>query len=231
MDTDITEEEFLKQYDPNKYARPSVATDAIVFSYFDERLHVLLVRRKNHPFRGRWVFPGGFVEVYEDPDETVRRELREETGLEADFLAHLAVFGRPDRDPRYHVISVAYFGVVRADEHVPNAADDAAEAAWFHLSDVPPLGFDHGKILEVAVERLKQQIRYPSFALEFFGSSPTGGQLRGLYEAVLGERLDRQRFLRRLGRFCLEKPKLTAPLKISRRRLDEFEATIGAWWL
>ena len=233
MDADnLSEEEFLKTYDPTHYARPSVATDAVVFSYFDARLQVLLIRRKNHPFRGHWAFPGGFVEVYEDPDEAIVRELKEETGIElAEGMVQFGVFGRPDRDPRYHVISIAYLGVVRAEDHEPRAADDAAEARWHPVRNAPPLAFDHARVLNIALERLRRETAALSFAMGFFGRRVTAAELLALYEEIFAEKIDRSRFLRRLTRFCKERPALSRPLRINYAKLHRLEATPGAWWL
>lgn len=231
MDTEISETEFLKQYDPNKYSRPSLAVDAIVFSYFANRLHVLLIRRRNHPYRGHWVFPGGFVEVYEDPNEAVRRELHEETGVEADVLAQLATFGRPDRDPRYHVVSVAYFGIAKGTGMVLQAGDDAAHAEWHPARETPPLGFDHAHVLKVALDRIEREMVYPSFALRFLGRRFTGSDLVDLYREVLRKDLDGQRFLRRFSRYCLDKPTMTRPVRVSRVKLRKAETAIGAWWM
>jgi len=232
MTHDMTESEFLGSYDPNKYARPCIAADAVVFTYAEGRLQVLLIRRKNHPFRGRWVFPGGFIEVYEDPDEAVGRELREETGVEVDDLVQLGTFGRPDRDPRYHVISIAYFGVLPPRSQMqPRASDDAMDAAWCPVQQTEPLAFDHEEILAVALERLRREVTRLSFALRFFDRRFTGAELFGLYQEVLGKKLDGERLLRRLSRVCLEKPTMTRPVRIGRRKLRQFEATLGAWWL
>jgi len=230
MGSEMSETEFLKSYDPTKYARPSLATDAIVFGYFGGRIHTLLIQRKNHPFKGRWVFPGGFVEVYEDPDEGVRRELREETGVEIGELAQLAVFGRPDRDPRYHVISAAYIGVIAPEAAVVNADDDAANAAWHPVDHTPPLGFDHETVLQVALDRLRKEIHYPSFAMRFFQKGCTGAELLALYQAVLGQKIDPKRFLEGLVPACSSAPALDKPVRLHKQKLRDFESRLGAWW-
>jgi len=231
MENTISETDSVGSYDPKEYDRPSVAVDAVVFRYLAGRLSVLLIQRKNHPFRGHWVFPGGFVEVYENPDEAVHRELREETAIEVGGLYQLGAFGRPDRDPRYHVISIAYFGIALSGEPEPQADNDAMDAAWYPVRKTPPLGFDHEDILDAALTRLRHEVVRPSFALRFFERAFTGTDLLGLYREVLGRKLDGGRFLRRLGRLCLEKPAMTRPVRINRAALRRFEATLGAWWL
>jgi 8-oxo-dGTP diphosphatase len=209
MDEEMSESDYVKSYDPNQYARPCLAADAVVFRYVAESLQVLLIQRKNHPFRGRWAFPGGFIEVYEDPDVAVRRELSEETGIEATELHPLGVFGRPDRDPRYHVVSTVYFEVTSAGDQTPQAADDAANAAWYPARKTPPLAFDHAEILDAALQRLRREIARPSFALRFFARGrATGSDLLSLYQAILGKKLDPGRFFRRLSKVCRKTPTL-----------------------
>ena len=217
-------------YDPNRYPRPSLSADAIVFSYFDRRLQVLLVLRKNDPFRGHWVFPGGFVDVYEDPTEAAHRELHEETGIQVDELMQLRVFGRPDRDPRYHVVAVAHFGIALPGSQTPQGGDDALQAAWYPAHKTPPLAFDHDEVLDAALARLKSEIVRPSFAMRFFERRFTGRDLLGLYQEVLGKRLNGRRFLGRLSRVCLERPAMDRSVRINRAALRKFESQLGVWW-
>jgi len=132
------------------YPRPSVTVDIVIIT--DEQdPHVLLIRRKNEPFRGKWAIPGGFVDMDEALAAAARRELREETGIRAPRrLEQLHTFGDPDRDPRGRTISVAYIAVVDARKIKPQAADDAAEVGWHRLMRPPALAFDHGRILAEA---------------------------------------------------------------------------------
>jgi len=111
---------------------------------------VLLIRRKNPPFAGRWAIPGGFVEPGETLEEAARRELWEETGLQPGHLEQLHTFGAPGRDPRGWVISIAHLALVEAQEAAawqPRAASDADDVDWFDLQEPPPLAFDHQEIL------------------------------------------------------------------------------------
>ena len=132
-----------------KYPRPAVTADCLIFS----RDSILLIKRKNPPFQGRWVFPGGFVEPDESLVAAARRELCEETGLSGVRLTQLAAFGDPGRDPRGHVITVAFIGELGSRRPAVNGRDDAALAAWHPLAKTPPLGFDHAKILKLALGR------------------------------------------------------------------------------
>ena len=131
-----TLEEFLKEYDPYQYKNPCATTDMVLFSYAGEKpdtdaLKVLLVCRKNHPSIGYWALPGGFVELYENLEDTARREPEEETGVKGLPVEQFACYGDYQRDPRARVITTAYFSLVNEKEVRVKAGDDAADAAWF----------------------------------------------------------------------------------------------------
>ncbi|MFT5104934.1 MAG: 8-oxo-dGTP diphosphatase [Pseudoalteromonas tetraodonis] len=128
------------------YPRPSVTVDAALLS--DD--HVLLIKRKNSPFQNLWALPGGFLDENESPDDAVARELAEETSLTGVQLQPLGFWGKPDRDPRGHTISLAYCANVNRITVNPLAADDAADLAWFPLAELPGLAFDHAEIIAAA---------------------------------------------------------------------------------
>lgn len=126
----------------NGYVAPALTVDAVLLKGND----VLLVKRGREPFKGAWAIPGGFVEVGERTEDAVRRELAEETGLKGDIVDLLGVYSDPDRDPRGHTVSVVY--VLKVGGIIAIAAgDDADEARWFALDKLPPLAFDHARIL------------------------------------------------------------------------------------
>ncbi|NLV45500.1 MAG: NUDIX hydrolase [Candidatus Hydrogenedentes bacterium] len=126
-----------------------VTVDAVVFSGRDRNRQVALIRRKNNPFAGSWALPGGFLDMEETLDAAAARELEEETGLAGIPLKQFYTFGDPGRDPRGRSISVAFYGFIPLPAPL-GAADDAAEAAWFPVSDLPPVAFDHDKIIFIA---------------------------------------------------------------------------------
>jgi 8-oxo-dGTP diphosphatase len=131
------------QYD---YPRPALTVDvAIVTTEASPR--ILLIRRKHNPFAGRWALPGGFVDEGERLIQAARRELREETSLDIPDLKQIGTFGDPGRDPRGWTVSVVYLARVDIANVEPKADDDASEVAWFPLSQLPELAFDHAEVL------------------------------------------------------------------------------------
>ncbi|MDA3880625.1 MAG: NUDIX hydrolase [Prolixibacteraceae bacterium] len=129
-----------------KYPRPSITTDAIVLAKEGSTHYLLLIKRGNDPFIGKWALPGGFIEMDEDLEEACYRELVEETNLTGISLTQFATFGKPGRDPRGRTISVVFWGIADKKSAI-TAGDDAAEARWFDFNALPPLAFDHDFIL------------------------------------------------------------------------------------
>jgi 8-oxo-dGTP diphosphatase len=175
-----------------QYPRAALTVDCVVFGFDGLGLEVLLIRRGLPPFRGRWALPGGFVRLDETLEEAARRELEEETGLRGVFLEQLQTFGGVKRDPRERVVSVAYFALVKPA--AVTAATDAAEAKWFPVCDLPSLAFDHADILAAALTRLRGKLTYQPIGFELLPPKFTLTQLQRLYEAVLGEPLDKRNF-------------------------------------
>jgi 8-oxo-dGTP diphosphatase len=181
-----------------EYPRGALTVDCVVFGLDDDELKVLLIKRALAPFLNHWALPGGFVHVDETLEDAARRELHEETGLSDVYLEQLYTFGDLDRDPRERVISVAYYALVKMSGYRVHAATDAAEAAWFGVQDVPNLAFDHAKILQVALERLKRKLRYEPIGFELLPKRFTLTQLQHLYEIVLERSLDKRNFRKRV---------------------------------
>ncbi|MBN1658759.1 MAG: NUDIX hydrolase [Anaerolineae bacterium] len=133
------------------HERPAVTVDVAVVAPRRGHWQVLLVQRGHAPFLGQWALPGGFVEPYEPLEAAARRELLEETGIEAAHLAQVHTFGEPGRDPRGWTISVAHLARVSEEEAAewqPRAGSDADDVRWFDLDALPTLAFDHAEILE-----------------------------------------------------------------------------------
>ena len=141
----LTEKEFLEAYAKKNYPRPYVTADLVVFT--EGEPEVLLVRRKGHPYIGRWAFPGGFTEEGETLEQSAARELKEETGIDCQFLSQFKAFGDPGRDPRGRTITIVFYAYVDEDTEAV-ADDDAADVDWFDFNSLPALAFDHARILE-----------------------------------------------------------------------------------
>ncbi|MFB3819557.1 MAG: NUDIX domain-containing protein [Candidatus Methylomirabilales bacterium] len=177
------------------HPRPGLAVGCVVFGFDEGDLKVLLVRRAQPPSQGRWALPGGFVRMEESVDEAARRELREETGLGDVFLEQLYTFGEVDRHPGDRVVAVAYYGLVK---RVSRPAAHARAASWFPASRVPPLAFDHARILQVGLERLRGKVRYVPIGFELLPPKFTLTELQHLYEAILGRSLDKRNFRKKV---------------------------------
>ena len=167
-----------------KYPHPSVTTDCVIFGFDGTRLNVLLIERGNDPYKGCWAFPGGFLNMDESALEGAKRELYVETGLRDAYIHQFHAFSAPDRDPRERVISIAYFALVRLTD--VKAGDDAAKAQWFPLDEIPPLAFDHDKMLREALKALRRLIHFEPIGVELLPENFTKTQLQTLYEAILG---------------------------------------------
>ena len=175
-----------------------VAVDVVIFTIRDGALQVLLIRRGAPPFAGRHALPGGFVNEGESLDAAALRELREETGVRDVYLEQLYSFGDPGRDPRGRVVTVAYFALMASDRTPLRAGTDAVDAQWFPVDALPVLAFDHRRIVAYAVERLRNKLEYTTVGFQLLGEKFTLGELQAVYEAILGRRLDKRNFRRKI---------------------------------
>jgi len=139
------------------FPRPAVTADVVLFGRGRSGLEVLLIQRGHARFAGSWALPGGFVELDEPLERAARRELAEETGLEVGPLEQLGAYGDPGRDPRGHVVTIAYVGLVEAAARSPRAASDAAGSAWYPVDALPPLAFDHDRIIADGLARVRSR--------------------------------------------------------------------------
>jgi len=178
-----------------EYPRPALTVDCIIFGLDESsNLKILLIQRGHDPFKNQWALPGGFVDMDEDLETAALRELEEETGVKDVFIEQLFTFGKPGRDPRGRVVSVAYFALVNLMEHPVEAASDASAAQWFDADNLPKLAFDHQEIMKVAIERLRGKVRYQPIGFELLPNQFTLTQLQQLYETILGKPLNKRNF-------------------------------------
>jgi 8-oxo-dGTP diphosphatase len=189
-----------------KHQTIQVTVDIVVFTVHEETLQVLLIERGIDPFKGRYALPGGFVRAEETLEKAAFRELLEETGTKDVYLEQLYTFGDPHRDPRGRVVTVAYYALVPTDKSPLLAGTDAATAGWYPVSTLPPLAFDHKKIVEYAVDRLRNKLEYTNVGFQLLPAKFTLSALQALQEAILGKPLDKRNFRRKVLGLGLVKP-------------------------
>jgi ADP-ribose pyrophosphatase YjhB (NUDIX family) len=186
-------------------ARPQVGVSVVVFTLrptttSHPELAVLLVRRDRAAYRGRWALPGGWVHEGSSLTESARWQLLDKTGLEPDYLEQLYTFGRPDRDPREHRIAVTYFALVRWGDHHLRAGPGTSRVDWFDVDNIPtPLAFDNEEIIAYGLRRLRNKVDYAHLAFRFLQPEFTMAELRTVYEAVLGQKVDPPNFRRKVA--------------------------------
>lgn len=213
MVINMTEKEFIENYDVTKYERPSVTVDTLIFSVNEDmKLEILLKQRDDFPFKDKWCIPGGFVGINESLDEAANRVLKEKTGAEDLFLEQLYTFGAVDRDPRMRVITVTYTAMV------PKAKVklQAENAIWFIIDDFDncilkkstsdkeiflsgdDLGFDHSEIIQMAIKRIQGKLEYTDIAFELLNDKKRFAiyELQKIHEAIRGKELDTANFKR-----------------------------------
>ncbi len=265
----LTEEEFLNIYNPGDYERPSVTVDMLLLTVGEKpvedvrklpekELKILLIKRKDHPYINHWAIPGGFVNIDENIEDAVYRELKEETNIDNVYLEQLYTWGDVNRDPRMRVMSTSYMALVNEKELKPQAGDDANDVKWFSVkkefisqerkgkeeiltynlifsaedimigylvierntiigfntkreltyeplwSSQEKLAFDHAKIIDYALERLKNKIEYTPIAFSLLPKYFTLSELQSIYEVILGKQLTKPNFRRDIAPMVIE---------------------------
>lgn len=265
----LTETQFLEAYNAGKYERPSLSVDMLIFTVTDEEkanyrklpkkaLRILLIKRGDHPFIGKWALPGGFAGVDESLDAAAQRELKEETNISDIYMEQLYTWGDLNRDPRTRVISASYMSLVDKKALDVKASDDAADAKWFTIScklqqeqktltekgyvlqklikltltneteklfaviklqktmegkvtkiereivESEGLAFDHGKIIEYGIERLRNKIEFTDIAFHLMPELFTLTELQQVYEIILDIELLKANFRRKIADMVIE---------------------------
>lgn len=194
-----------------EYPHAALTADCVIYGFDGEHLKILLVERGLAPYKGMWALPGGFMRMDETIEETARRELFEETGLKDVYMTQFKVFSRVDRDVREgkidhesgkkyesdRVVTVVFTALVRPDDYVLMAGDDASNALWFDERFLPPLAFDHAEIIEEAHKYLEEQLRLKPIAFELINKTFSMGELQRVYEEINRTSYDRRNFQRK----------------------------------
>jgi 8-oxo-dGTP diphosphatase len=211
----MTEADFLRDYDPTAYERPSVAVDLVLLGIREGRPAVLLLQRAEHPFAGRWALPGGFVGIDEALDAAAVRVLHEKAGIGSAHCEQLYTFGAVDRDPRMRIITVAWLALLTEDAFAaalaanPKLIPAAIDVPWAGEAggevrplspegDALPIAFDHADILALAIQRLRGKLDYSEVGFALLPDRFTLRQLQDVHEAILGTTLNKPAFRRRM---------------------------------
>lgn len=189
-----TNNELPKNYNPDEYQCPSVTVDILVFTIEASELKVLLIKRGIEPFKDEWALPGGFIKMDESLENAALRELVQETGVKNVYLEQLYTFGEPKRDPRTRVITVAYFALVPNAKLDLKASSDAKDVSWFSIKKLPKLAFDHKRIIDYALNRLKSKIEYSNIVYGLLPAKFRLSELQKVYEVILDKKMDKRNF-------------------------------------
>ncbi len=193
----MTEEEFVRQYDSSAFQKPSVAVDLVLFTVMQEQLCVLLTERNQHPFLGRLSLPGVFVRMDETLDEAAHRALYQKTGLHDIYLEQLYTWGALERDPRMRIISVSYYALV-PDAQIP----DSERGKFFPAEEIlqcKNIAFDHGDMIAYGRERIRNKVSYTEIAFSLVPEEFTLPQLQKIYEILLGQKLYKANFRKKIA--------------------------------
>ncbi|MCF6350487.1 MAG: NUDIX hydrolase [Flavobacteriaceae bacterium] len=177
-----------------------VAVDAVVFGY-SNKLKILLIQQKFGVNVNKWALPGGFIKDTETLKQAVIRELKEETGVKANYLEQLYTFGAINRDDRARVITISYIALINPKNYFLKATTDAKDAKWFNINNIPKLAFDHKEIIDKGLERLKAKINYQPIGFELLSSKFPFSDLENLYQIILEKKMDRRNFRKKMLSF------------------------------
>ena len=197
----LTEAQFLEQYNPKDYDSPLMTVDIALFTLHESTLQVLLVERGDHPCKGRWALPGGFIDLTADAElhDTAKRKLHEKTGVDVPLLEQVSTVGNAHRDPRGWSVTALYMALV---PHAPTAEfiETVRDARWWPIDDVSklPLAFDHRELVGLARERLKSKTAYTVLPIHVLRQPFSLTQLQQAFELLMGAKLEKKSFRRRI---------------------------------
>lgn len=177
-----------------------VTVDVVILTIVENKLKVLLLKRVNEPFRGRWAIPGGFIRLSENLDDAALRVLKEKTNVQNIYLEQLYTFGDPLRYPNTRVITCAYFALLRAEDIDVKIVDESqvAEIEWHSVENLPPLAFDHKEIIEYSLKRTRERLELCPIAFQLLPKKFTLTELQKSYELILKKDLDKRNFRKKV---------------------------------
>lgn len=184
----------------------NASSDCVIFGFEDSSLKILAYKRAKNPCKGAWALPGGFLKKDEHFEEAARRILKATTGVSDIYLEEVAVFDQLDRFPSWRVFTVGYFALVKPGKYEIVATGlDSLEVKWFKINDLPELAWDHQNIVDTALKKLRVMVLHKPIGLELMPGKFTLPQLQALYESILGKKLDRRNFHKKMTRTSLLK--------------------------
>ncbi len=200
-----SEQEFLLNYNPNLYDRPSTSVDTVIFTVFDKALQVLLVQRDDYPFKHKWSLVGGFIDLENDLtlEDTAKRKLEEKTGVKTPYLEQCLTIGNKSRDPRGWSVTTIYFALLTYEDIELKAGKGAIDIKWSPIIKErikDKLAFDHDQILKLAIERLRNKVLYTSLPAYLMPEKFTLRDLQTVYEIILDRTLEVKSFRRRIAK-------------------------------
>ena len=200
---DLTEKQFLSQYNNHDFEVPLTTVDMAIFALIDQKLHVLLVQRNDHPFKGEWALPGGFIDLKKDKtiNDTAHRKLLEKTGIHSPYMEQVQTIGQAKRDPRAWSVTILYFALIDYFTITSKGIVPSTEQAqWLSLEQAQnlSLAFDHQQLLNLATNRLRSKTRYTALPISLMPEYFTLTELQNSFEIILGHELDKKAFRRRV---------------------------------
>ena len=178
---------------------PAVAVDVVLFTIDQEQLRILLIKISDGPYKNKWALPGGLVQLNETLDDAAKRVLFRKTNIGDIHLEQLYSFGELKRDVRGRVISVAYFALINdPKKYRVKTTPYYAEISWWPIKKLPEMAFDHRNIIEYAVQRLKYKVGYTNIVYSLLAKEFTLSKLKRVYEIILGKKLDKRNFYKRM---------------------------------
>lgn len=181
----------------------NVSIDCVIFGFERNALEILLIKRARKPNQGKWALPGGFIKKEELVDAAANRILFETTGINNIYLEEIAVFDGVDRYPDWRVFTIGHFALISPENYSLSTGIDTTEVRWFKIDELPKLPFDHQKIIDVALTKLRSRVRLRPIGFELLPEKFTLPQLQKLYEAILGKNLDKRNFRKKIGKVDL----------------------------